>query len=143
MLSTNNKDKKMIVGIGCDIVRIERMKKIIPMFKQGMKQHILSELEQQELNALDINDDKTCRFLAKRFAAKEALSKALGTGFRNGMYLKDITVRHTDLGKPYFDLQGETLETLLEKTNNQDFKIHLSLSDEADIAQAFVIIELL
>lgn len=131
----------MIIGIGCDVVCIERMKKIIPTFKQGMKQHILSELEQKELNSLDLDDDKISRFLAKRFAAKEALSKALGTGFRDGMYLKDITVHHNELGKPFFDVQGGILETLLEKTDNQDFKIHLSLSDEKDIAQAFVIIE--
>lgn len=131
----------MIIGIGCDVVRIERMNKIIPTFKQGMKQHILSELEQKELNALDLNDDKISRFLAKRFAAKEALSKALGTGFRDGMYLKDITIRHNELGKPFFDVQGGVLEMLLEKTDNQDFKVHLSLSDEKDIAQAFVIIE--
>ena len=133
----------MIVGIGCDIVRINRMNKLIPVFKQGMKQHILSPLEQKELAAQDLNDDQISRFLAKRFAAKEALSKALGTGFRDGMYLRDITVRHTDLGKPYFEVDGGVLETLLEKTDNQDFKVHLSLSDEADLAQAFVIIELL
>lgn len=131
----------MILGIGCDIVNISRMKKIIPVFKKGMRQHILSSTEQKELEALDINDDKICRFLAKRFAAKEALSKALGTGFIEGMYLKDITIMHDHSGKPYFELEGGTLETLLEKTDQQDFKIHLSLSDEADLAQAFVIIE--
>ena len=133
----------MIVGIGCDVVRISRMRKIVPVFKKGMKQHILSEFEQKELAAQDFNDDQTSRFLAKRFAAKEALSKALGTGFIDGMYLKDITVRHNDLGKPYFDVEGGVLETLLEKIENQDFKIHLSLSDDADLAQAFVIVELL
>ena len=67
----------MIVGIGCDIVKISRMSKIVPVFKQSMRQHILSPVEQQELNAQDLNDDKISRFLAKRFAAKEAFSKAL------------------------------------------------------------------
>lgn len=133
----------MIIGIGCDIVRINRMNKLVPVFKQGMKQHILSPYEQKELASQDLNDDKISRFLAKRFAAKEALSKALGTGFRDGMYLRDITIHHTDLGKPFFEVEGGVLETVLEKTNNQDFKIHLSLSDEADLAQAFVIIEIL
>ncbi|MBQ8465132.1 MAG: holo-ACP synthase [Alphaproteobacteria bacterium] len=133
----------MIVGIGCDIVRINRMNKLIPIFKQGMKQHILSAFEQKELTGKDFNDDQISRFLAKRFAAKEALSKALGTGFREGMYLKDITIHHNDMGKPFFEVEGGVLETLLKKTNNQDFKIHLSLSDEADLAQAFVIVELL
>lgn len=132
----------MIVGIGCDIVRVSRMSKIVPVFKKGMQQHILSPYEQQELDQ-ESNDDKISRFLAKRFAAKEALSKALGTGFIDGMYLKDITIKHDDLGKPYFELEGGTLDKLLEKTNNQDFKVHLSLSDDADLAQAFVIVELL
>lgn len=131
----------MIIGIGCDIVRISRMKKIVPVFQKGMQQHILSSSEQKELNSLDLNEDKISRFLAKRFAAKEALSKAIGTGFIEGMYLRDITILHDKLGKPYFNLEGETLEKLLEKVENQDFKIHLSLSDEADLAQAFVIIE--
>ena len=131
----------MIIGIGCDIVRISRMQKIVPVFKKGMQQHILSPQEQKELQSLDLNEDKISRFLAKRFAAKEALSKAIGTGFIEGMYLKDITVFHNELGKPYFKLEGETLEKLLEKVENQDFHIHLSLSDEADLAQAFVIIE--
>ena len=67
--------------------------------------------------------------------------KALGTGFQEGMYLKDITVHHNEQGKPFFSCEGGILKTLLEKTEQQDFKIHLSLSDEADIAQAFVIIE--
>lgn len=133
----------MIVGIGCDIVRVSRMSKIVPVFKKGMQKHILSSYEQEELEAMDTNDDKISRFLAKRFAAKEALSKALGTGFIEGMYLRDITVKHDNLGKPYFELEGGTLDKLLEKTNNQDFSIHLSLSDDADLAQAFVIVELL
>ena len=131
----------MIVGIGCDIVRISRLKKIVPVFQKGMSQHILSPQEEQEFNSLDLNEDQISRFLAKRFAAKEALSKALGTGFIEGMYLKDITICHNELGKPYFKTDGQTLTTLLEKIENQDFKIHLSLSDEADLAQAFVIIE--
>ena len=133
----------MIIGIGCDIVRISRMSKIVPVFKKGMQQHILSAVEQKELLSQEPNDEKISRFLAKRFAAKEALSKALGTGFIEGMYLKDITVRHNDLGKPFFEIDGGILDAVLEKTNQQDFKIHLSISDDGDIAQAFVIIELL
>ena len=131
----------MIIGIGCDIVRIARMNKLVPMFSKGMQQHILSDIEKQELAKLDLNEEKTSRFLAKRFAAKEAFGKALGTGFRDGIYLRDITVHHNDLGKPFLSVDGGALEILLEKTEQQDFKIHLSLSDEADLAQAFVIIE--
>ena len=131
----------MILGIGCDIVRISRMLKIVPVFKKGMQQHILSAAEQEELAEKDFNDEKISRFLAKRFAAKEALSKALGTGFIDGMYLKDITILHDELGCPYFKLSGKTLDVLLKKVEKNDFKIHLSISDDADLAQAFVIVE--
>ena len=131
----------MIIGIGCDIVKISRMTKLVPMFNNGMQQHILSNIEKQELAKKDLNEEQTSRFLAKRFAAKEAFGKALGTGFRDGIYLKDITVHHNELGKPFLSVENGALETLLEKTEQQDFKIHLSLSDEADLAQAFVIIE--
>lgn len=131
----------MIVGIGCDIVKISRMSKIVPVFKQSMRQHILSPLEQKELNAQELNDDKISRFLAKRFAAKEAFSKALGTGFIDGLYMRDITVCHDDLGRPYFEVENGALTALLDKVDNQDYQMHLSLSDDADLAQAFVIIE--
>ena len=131
----------MIIGMGCDIVRIDRMKKLVPLFNKGIQQHILSPLEKQELNQMDLNDEQISRFLAKRFAAKEAFGKALGTGFRDGIYLKDITIHHDDLGKPFLSVENEALDTLLKITNQQDYQIHLSLSDEADLAQAFVIIE--
>ena len=131
----------MIIGIGCDIVRISRMLKIVPVFKKGMQQHILSTTEQEELADKDFNNDQISRFLAKRFAAKEALSKALGTGFIDGMYLKDITILHDELGCPYFKLSGKILDVLIEKAQKNDFKVHLSISDDADLAQAFVIVE--
>ncbi len=131
----------MIVGIGCDIVKISRMSKIVPVFKQSMRQHILSPVEQQELNAQDLNDDKISHFLAKRFAAKEAFSKALGTGFIDGLYMRDITIRHDKLGCPYLEVENGALKALLARVDNQDYQMHLSLSDDADLAQAFVIIE--
>jgi len=133
----------MILGIGCDVVRISRMLKIVPVFKKGMQQHILSDKEQDELSTKDFNDNQISRFLAKRFAAKEALSKALGTGFINGMHLRDITISHDELGCPYFELRNKTLDTLIEKAKEKDFKIHLTISDDADLAQAFVVIELI
>ena len=131
----------MIIGVGCDIVRISRMSKIVPMFNSGIQQHILSDIEIKELATLNLNEEKTSRFLAKHFAAKEAFGKALGTGFRDGIFLKNITIHHNDLGKPFISVENGALDALLEKTEQQDFKIHLSLSDESDLAQAFVIIE--
>ncbi len=133
----------MIAGIGCDITHTQRFLKIIPTFKKSMSQHILSKEEYDELRTKDANDEQISHFLAKRFAAKEALVKALGTGFIDGIYMKDITVRHDDYGCPYFYLENTVLQKLLEKVNQQDFKIHLSISDDAQTALAYVIIEIL
>lgn len=133
----------MIAGIGCDITHTQRFLKIIPVFKKSMSQHILSDEEYAELQAKDANDEQISRFLAKRFAAKEALVKALGTGFSDGIYMKDITIRHDEYGRPYFSLENKTLQKLLEKVNQQDFKIHLSISDDNQTAMAYVIIEIL
>ena len=94
----------MIVGIGCDIVRVSRMSKIVPVFKKGMQQHILSSYEQEELDAEKANDDKISRFLAKRFAAKEAFSKALGTGIV-GFERKDGFIENNSDGKPFLKVQ--------------------------------------
>ena len=133
----------MIIGTGCDIVHISRMEKIVPLFKSGIKQHVLSLTEQKELAQKDFNDEQISRFLAKRFAAKEALSKALGTGFRDGMKMSNITIHHNELGKPFIEAEGKVLDTLLEKTQMQDYKIHLSLSDDRNTVIAFAVIELL
>jgi len=77
------------------------------------------------------------RFLAKRFAAKEAFSKALGTGIRPPAVLSAIAVSHDELGKPTLDFCGQ----LAEMIKNQGLTAHLSLSDEADYAIAYVILE--
>jgi holo-[acyl-carrier protein] synthase len=77
------------------------------------------------------------RFLAKRFAAKEAFCKALGTGVRPPAVLTAIGISHDDLGKPIIECYG----ALAEMIKNQDLTIHLSLSDEADYAIAYVILE--
>ena len=77
------------------------------------------------------------RFLAKRFAAKEAFSKALGTGIRPPAVLSAIAVSHNELGKPILDFCGQ----LAELIKNQGLTAHLSISDEADYAIAYVILE--
>ena len=79
-------------------------------------------------------------FYAKRFAAKEALSKALGTGIRKGINFKDIEIFNDNFGKPSIKLKGSTASFLKKKINNKKYFIYLSLSDDVPWAQATVIV---
>lgn len=129
----------MIIGLGCDIVNIERLIKSAK-FLQDFKTRILGDNELAELKHLIIDDDKKLAcLLAKRYAAKEAFAKALGCGFRDGVFLKNIETLHTELGKPCLKISGEALEKLNELSKNA--KLHVSLSDDYPYAQAIVIIE--
>ena len=80
---------------------------------------------------------------AKRFAAKEAFVKALGTGLREGMHWTDIEVVNVSSGQPTLKLHGKAFEALNMRTGDRDPIIHLTLSDTHDLAQAFVVIEVL
>ena len=123
----------MIYGIGTDIVAVARLR---GMWERHGDRALDKLLAPQEMADFASAADKG-RFLAKRFAAKEAFSKALGTGVRPPATLTAIAVTHDELGKPVFDLHGE-LEGLLK---TQNLKSHLSISDEADYAVAYVILE--
>lgn len=123
----------MIYGIGTDIVAVARLR---GMWERHGDRALDKLLAPQEMADFAKAADKG-RFLAKRFAAKEAFSKALGTGVRPPASLTAIAVTHDELGKPVFDFQGE-LESLLKK---QNLKSHLSISDEAEYAVAYVILE--
>jgi holo-[acyl-carrier protein] synthase len=123
----------MIYGIGTDIVAVARLR---GMWERHGDRALDKLLAPQEMADFAKAADKG-RFLAKRFAAKEAFSKALGTGVRPPANLTAIAVAHDELGKPVFDFQGE-LESLLKK---QNLKSHLSISDEAEYAVAYVILE--
>lgn len=123
----------MIYGIGTDIVAVARLR---GMWERHGDRAVDKLLAPQEMADFAKAADKG-RFLAKRFAAKEAFSKALGTGVRPPASLTAIAVAHDELGKPVFDFQGE-LERLLKQ---QNLKSHLSISDEAEYAVAYVILE--
>ncbi len=125
----------MITGIGTDIVEIKRIQEAISKNGERFAQRILSpkELEQYSQNKFPE------RFLAKRFAAKEAFAKAMGTGIRNGLNMCDIEVTNSDLGKPLINYIG-THESVLSILNPET-NFHLSISDEKDYAVAFVVIE--
>ena len=128
----------MILGIGCDIVNIERIKPETK-FLHDFGRRILGADEISEIYAKNLSDEQKVATLAKYYAAKEAFAKALGTGFRDGLFLRDIQVLHNNLGKPTLKLSGQA-DVLLKKLHLQA-KVHLSLSDDFPYAQAFVIIE--
>lgn len=121
----------MIYGIGTDIVRVARMRRNIERFGDRFAERILTEQELEEYRA-NINK---AHFLAKRFAAKEAAAKAMGTGFSNGLSFHDIAVVHDELGKPLLRFSGNALSFVEQKLINT---VHVSLADEEDHAVAFV-----
>jgi holo-[acyl-carrier protein] synthase len=123
----------MIYGIGTDIVAVERLR---GMWERHGDKALEKLLAPEEIKEFARAVDKG-RFLAKRFAAKEAFSKALGTGVRPPATLPAIAVGHDALGKPHLTFDGPLAELLAEKK----LTAHLSLSDEADYAVAYVILE--
>lgn len=124
----------MIYGIGTDIVEVSRIEESLARFGESFAQRILSEREWLEFEQSQIK----ARFLAKRFAAKEAFAKALGTGLRGPATFGNIGVAHDDLGKPVLDI-AEELQVYLEQRGIR--ACHLSLSDEKALAVAFVVLE--
>lgn len=126
-----------IYGIGVDIVELARIQSSQKEFGERFAQRILHPNEQKALEALS-DPQQITAFLAKRFAAKEATAKALGTGFRDGIAFKDIEVRHDKLGKPLLYFYGKTNLWVLQQEIG---KSHISLSDEHSHVVAFVVLE--
>jgi len=124
----------MIFGIGTDIVEVARIEASIQQFGDDFAKRILAESELTSYLESNIK----ARFLAKRFAAKEAFSKALGTGLRAPATFQNITVSHDDLGKPILVLAPDLQVLLKSKSITQ---MHISISDEKNLAAAFVVLE--
>lgn len=124
----------MILGIGTDIVKVARMQANLERHGERFARRILAPSELEEFFA----DKRPAHFLAKRFAAKEALVKALGTGFRDGVKLSDIRVDHDGLGKPGLRYDGKTARLVSQMGVTLS---HISLADEYDYAVAFVILD--
>ena len=125
-----------IFGIGTDIVSIDRIKKSLK--NKNFINRIFNENE--ILKCEKIKNSMNC--YAKRFAAKEAFSKALGTGISNGINFNEIVVLNNKSGKPYISIIGQTKKILNKKFKRKKSKISLSLSDEKKYAVAFVTISL-
>ena len=124
----------MIYGVGTDIVSIERIQEILNKNRDGFINRVLTEHER----ALFANKADSAAFCAKRFAAKEAFSKALGTGIGRVVSFQDLTVRKNEIGKPYF-MPSEKLRLYLQEKGIKQG--HLSISDESLNALAFVVLE--
>lgn len=124
----------MIVGVGTDIVSIARISAIEARYGERLAQRILSHAEFSEYRKAG----DTAAYLAKRFAAKEAASKALGTGFGAGVKKQDISVGHDQLGRPLLHFSGAA-----DSLCQQKGVVHcwLTLSDEKEYAVAFVVLE--
>ena len=128
----------MILGIGNDLVDIRRIEKVLARHGERFIQRVFSAKEQAKA-AKRANPIPT---YAKRFAAKEACSKALGTGFNQGVYMRDMGVVNLPSGQPTMELTGGALKRLQSLTpKGMTAKIHLTITDEAPLAQAFVVIE--
>ncbi len=125
-----------IFGIGTDIVSVERVKKSIK--NKNFLKRLFNEKKIAKCNGIS----KSSNCYAKRFAAKEAFSKALGTGISNGINLNEIVILNKKSGKPYISLIGKTNKTLKKKFKHKKLKISLSLSDEMKYAVAFVTISI-
>lgn len=131
----------MIIGIGNDLVDIRRIEAVINRFGARFEERCFTPEECMKAARREKGGTKA-HVLAKRFAAKEACAKALGTGFSNSVVMKDIGISEDESGRPYLTLKNGALE----KLNNIVPKgmtphLHVSLSDEPPMAQAFVIIE--
>jgi holo-[acyl-carrier protein] synthase len=128
----------MILGTGSDIVDIRRVGHVMERYGERFKQRCFTGIEQQKA-ARRVDPIPT---YAKRFAAKEACSKALGTGFRKGVFFRDMGVVNLPSGQPTLELTGGALKRLKEITpKGMKAVLHLSITDEAPWAQAHVIIE--
>ena len=127
----------MIIGIGNDLINISRIARTIERFGNRFIQRIFTEEEQIKSEKRKL---KVASY-AKRFAAKEACSKALGSGFRKGVFWHDMGVVNLPSGKPTMNLTGGALKRLKEITpEGQVAQIDLTLTDEPPMAGAFVII---
>ena len=124
-----------IFGIGVDIIENNRFKKLLK--KKKFVNRIFS---QKELNIYKNKRNKML-YLSKRFSAKEAFVKSLGTGFRNNLCFTDISILNDKKGKPYFLFNKKIKNILKKKYKLSSFKAHLSLSDEKKHSVSYVVLQ--
>ena len=129
----------MIVGLGSDLCNIERIQSSLDRFGERFEQRVFAAIERAKAARRPFTRAGT---YAKRFAAKEAFSKAVGTGFKRGVFMRDIGVVNAPSGAPTLALEGGAkarLDAMIPEGHVA--RIHLTLTDDHPWAQAFVIIE--
>ena len=130
----------MILGIGLDLCKVSRIDATLEKFGNRFKKKCFTF---KEISKCDrVNNSSSC--YAKRFASKEAVSKALGTGFSHGVYWKDIEIINMKSGQPKVELKGNAKNILMEMVpKNKECNISITITDENGLAQALVIIEVI
>lgn len=131
----------LIIGLGSDLCNIERIQAALDRFGERFELRVFTEVERTKAARRPFTKAGT---LAKRFAAKEAFSKAVGTGFKRGVFMRDIGVVNAPSGAPTLALTGGAaarLDAMIP--DGYEARIHLTLTDDHPWAQAFVIIEAL
>ena len=129
----------MILSIGSDLCNIERIQASLDRFGERFENRVFTEVERAKAARRPFTKAGT---LAKRFAAKEAFSKAVGTGFKAGVFMKDIGVVNMKSGAPTLSLTGGAAARLASIVpEGHEAVIHLTLTDDHPWAQAFVVIE--
>tara|TARA_B100000035_G_C21027010_1_gene566671 strand:- start:1755 stop:2141 length:387 start_codon:yes stop_codon:yes gene_type:complete len=124
-----------IIGVGVDIVNNDRLKKLVK--NKSFIKRVFTIYEQK----ISIKIKNKINFFSKRFAAKEAFSKATGLGISKNLHFKDIEIKNNINGDPSINLKNSTVKYLNKKLKVKSFKTNLSLSDEKNYSIAFVIIE--
>ena len=125
-----------LYGIGTDIIKVDRIKKLIK--KRNLKKRLFNQNEIKKCE----KTKNTSNCFAKRFAAKEAFSKALGTGISKGINFNEIIILNEKNGKPFIKLLNKTKFNVEKRIKKKKYKISLSISDENNYAVAFVTISL-
>ena len=129
----------MIVGLGSDLCSIERIQKSVDRFGERFLRRVFTETERAKAAR---RPHTVAGTLAKRFAAKEAFSKAVGTGFKRGVFMKDIGVVNLPSGQPTLELTGGARARLDALTPPRHaMHVHLTMTDDFPWAQAFVVLE--
>ncbi len=131
----------MIIGIGSDLIDIRRIAKVIERHGERFLDRIFTEAERAKAARRAKSEKMVVATYAKRFAAKEACSKALGTGIRRGVWWRDMGVVNLPGGRPTMELTGGARERLAVLTPaGHEARIDLSITDDWPLAQAFIVI---
>ena len=131
----------MILGLGCDIALVSRFAKDRDFILRFIKKYFTASETKELQDKIEKSEKGLILEIATRFAAKEAVAKALGSGFRFGITLKDIEVTQYELGCPQVKLYNKALARAYQVTHNQDFVIHITLSNEKEYANAVAVLE--